>query len=152
MVLLVKRFKTALKGSKDYPNKNKSRGKRACFTCGNSDHFISQCPNNENDKDQDKKGRRRTRSFIERRRARRTTARNGTRTALHPTPTMKDLLPLPSTSLFSSPMSNTLASWLRKRRYVHVTLLSTLLVMRNLMMIWIIFIFKGLDRYKVGKN
>jgi hypothetical protein len=31
MVLLIKRFKTTFKGRKDYPNKNKSRGKRSCF-------------------------------------------------------------------------------------------------------------------------
>jgi hypothetical protein len=42
-------------------------------------------------------------SSIERRRARRTLARNGTWIALHPTPMMKDLSPLPSTSLLSSP-------------------------------------------------
>jgi serine/threonine protein kinase HipA of HipAB toxin-antitoxin module len=28
MVVVIKRFKTTLKGCKDYPNKNKSRGKR----------------------------------------------------------------------------------------------------------------------------
>jgi hypothetical protein len=27
MALIIKRFKTALKGRKEYPNKNKSRGK-----------------------------------------------------------------------------------------------------------------------------
>jgi hypothetical protein len=27
MALVIKRFKTTLKGGKDYPNKNKSRGK-----------------------------------------------------------------------------------------------------------------------------
>jgi hypothetical protein len=35
-------------------------------------------------------GRGRRRRFTRRRRARRTLAKNGTRTALHPTPTMKD--------------------------------------------------------------
>jgi hypothetical protein len=49
MVLVIKRFKTALKGLKEYPNKNKSRGKRSCFKCGKSGHFIAQCPDNEND-------------------------------------------------------------------------------------------------------
>jgi hypothetical protein len=34
MALVIKRFKTSLKGRKDYPNKNKSRGKRSCFKCG----------------------------------------------------------------------------------------------------------------------
>jgi hypothetical protein len=46
---------------------------------------------------------------IEIRRVRRTSARNGTLT-------MKDLSPLPSTSLLSSPTSDTDASWLRKIR------------------------------------
>jgi hypothetical protein len=49
MALVIKRFKTALNGRKDYPNKNKSRGKRTCFKCGKSGHFIAQCPDNEND-------------------------------------------------------------------------------------------------------
>jgi hypothetical protein len=49
MALIIKRFKTALKGRKEYPNKNKTRGKRSCFKCGKSDHFIAQCPNNDND-------------------------------------------------------------------------------------------------------
>jgi hypothetical protein len=57
MTLIIKRFKTALKGHKEYPNKNKSRGKRSCFKCGKSDHFIAQCPNNDNDQAQEKKGK-----------------------------------------------------------------------------------------------
>jgi hypothetical protein len=55
MALAIKRFKTALKGRKEYPNKNKSRGKRSCFKCGKSNHFIAQCPDNENDQGQEKK-------------------------------------------------------------------------------------------------
>jgi hypothetical protein len=31
MVIIIKRFKTALKGRKEYPNKNKTKGKRSCF-------------------------------------------------------------------------------------------------------------------------
>jgi hypothetical protein len=49
MMLIIKRSKTALKGCKEYPNKNKSRGKRSCFKCGKSGHFIAQCPDNDND-------------------------------------------------------------------------------------------------------
>jgi hypothetical protein len=41
MALIIKRFKTALKGRKEYPNKNKSRGKHSSFKCGKSDHFIA---------------------------------------------------------------------------------------------------------------
>ena len=57
MALVIKRFKTSLKGRKDYPNKNKSRGKRSCFNCGRTGHFIAQYPDNENDQVQDKKGK-----------------------------------------------------------------------------------------------
>jgi hypothetical protein len=55
MALVIKHFKTALKGRKEYPNKNKSRGKRLCFKCGKSSHFIAQCPGNENDQGQEQK-------------------------------------------------------------------------------------------------
>jgi hypothetical protein len=41
MALIIKRFKTALKGRKEYPNKNKTRGKRSCFKCGKNSHFIA---------------------------------------------------------------------------------------------------------------
>jgi hypothetical protein len=41
MTLIIKCFKTALKGHKKYPNKNKSRGKRSCFKFGKSGHFIA---------------------------------------------------------------------------------------------------------------
>jgi hypothetical protein len=57
MALVIKRFKTALKGCKDYPNKNKSRRKCSCFKHGKSGHFIAQCPYNENEQEQEKKGK-----------------------------------------------------------------------------------------------
>jgi hypothetical protein len=41
MVLIIKRFKTALKGRKEYPNKNKARGKRSYLKCGKTGHFIA---------------------------------------------------------------------------------------------------------------
>jgi hypothetical protein len=58
MVLIIKRFKTALKGRKEYPNKNKTRGKRSYFKCGKTGHFIAQCPDNDNDQGQEKHGKR----------------------------------------------------------------------------------------------
>jgi hypothetical protein len=58
MDLIIKRFKTALKGHKEYPNKNKARGKRSCFKCGKTGHFIAQCPDNDNDQEQEKHGKR----------------------------------------------------------------------------------------------
>jgi hypothetical protein len=41
MAFVIKCFKTALKGRKEYPNKNKSKGKRSCFKCGKFGHFIA---------------------------------------------------------------------------------------------------------------
>jgi hypothetical protein len=41
MALIIKRFKTALKGRKEYPNKNKAKGKCSCFKCGKTGHFIA---------------------------------------------------------------------------------------------------------------
>jgi hypothetical protein len=49
MAHIMKRFKTALKGHKEYPKKNKSRGKCSCFKCGKTDHFVAQCSDNDND-------------------------------------------------------------------------------------------------------
>jgi hypothetical protein len=63
MALVIKRFKTVLKGRKDYPTKSKSRGKRTCFKCGKSGHFIAQCPDNENDQKQEKKGKKEKKKF-----------------------------------------------------------------------------------------
>jgi hypothetical protein len=57
MALIIKRFKTALKGRKEYPNKNKTRGKRSCFKCSKTGHFIAQCPDNENEQAQEKHGK-----------------------------------------------------------------------------------------------
>jgi hypothetical protein len=60
---LIKRFKTTLKGRKDYPNKNKPSGKCSYFKCGKSGYFIAQCPGNENDQEQDKKGKKEKKKF-----------------------------------------------------------------------------------------
>jgi hypothetical protein len=57
MALIIKRFKTALKGHKEYPNKNKTKGKHSCFKCGKTGHFIAQCPDNDNDQGQEKHGK-----------------------------------------------------------------------------------------------
>jgi hypothetical protein len=54
MALIIKCFKTALKGRKEYPNKNKTRGKRSCFKCGKTGQFIAQCSDNENDQAQER--------------------------------------------------------------------------------------------------
>jgi hypothetical protein len=51
MALIIKRFKTALKGRKEHPNKSKAKGKRSCFKCGKYGHFIAICPDNTNDQE-----------------------------------------------------------------------------------------------------
>jgi hypothetical protein len=51
-------FKTALKGRKEHPNKSKAKGKRSCFKCGKTGHFIANCPDNANDEEQEKSGKR----------------------------------------------------------------------------------------------
>jgi hypothetical protein len=55
MSLIIKRFKTALKGRKEHPNKSKTKGKHSCFKCGKVGHFIANCPDNDSDQDQEKK-------------------------------------------------------------------------------------------------
>jgi hypothetical protein len=57
MALIIKRFKTALKGRKEYPNKNKTKEKCSCFKCGKTGHFIAQCPDDENDQAQERHGK-----------------------------------------------------------------------------------------------
>jgi hypothetical protein len=44
MLLVIKRFKTTLKGCKEYPNKNKSKVKRFCFKCGKYSHLLHNVP------------------------------------------------------------------------------------------------------------
>jgi hypothetical protein len=52
MALIIKRFKTALKGCKEHPNKSKTKGKHSCFKCGKIGHFIANCPDNDSDQEQ----------------------------------------------------------------------------------------------------
>jgi hypothetical protein len=58
MALIIKRFKTALKGHKEHPNKIKAKGKHSYFKCGKTSHFIANCPDNANDQEQEKSGKR----------------------------------------------------------------------------------------------
>jgi hypothetical protein len=114
MALIIKRFKTALRGRKEHPNKTKTKGKRSCFKCGKIGHFIANCP--DNDSDQEQGNKRERRRHTKRLRARHTLERSGTRIVRRPTLTTKDSPPPPLTSRPSSPMSITPASWQRRRR------------------------------------
>jgi hypothetical protein len=55
MALIIKSFKTALKGHKGQPSKTKTKGKRSCFKCGKIGHFIANCPDNDSDQEQGNK-------------------------------------------------------------------------------------------------
>jgi hypothetical protein len=90
MALIIKRFKTALKGRKEYPNKNKTRGKRSCFNSVRHVILLLNVSIMKMTRGKKDMGRRRRRKAIGRRKARLILAKNGIRTALHPTPTMKD--------------------------------------------------------------
>jgi hypothetical protein len=57
MALIIKRFKTTLKGRKEHPNKSKTKGKHSCFKCGKIGHFIANCPDNDSDQEQGKSGK-----------------------------------------------------------------------------------------------
>jgi hypothetical protein len=57
MALIIKRFKITLKGRKEYPDKNKTRGKCSCFKCGKTGHVIANCPDNDSDQGQEKSGK-----------------------------------------------------------------------------------------------
>jgi hypothetical protein len=52
MALIIKRFKTTLKGRKEQPSKTKAKGKPSCFKCGKLGHFIANCSDNDSDQDQ----------------------------------------------------------------------------------------------------
>jgi hypothetical protein len=58
MALIIKRFKTALKGRKEHPKKGKAKGKCSCFKCGKTGHFIANCLDNANDQEQEKNRKR----------------------------------------------------------------------------------------------
>jgi hypothetical protein len=91
MALIIKHFKTALKGRKEYPSKNKTKGKCSCFKCGKTDHFIAQYPIMTMTRNKKSTGRGRRIRFTRRQRVRHTLEKNGIWTALHPTPTTKVL-------------------------------------------------------------
>jgi vacuolar-type H+-ATPase subunit I/STV1 len=67
-------------------------------------------------RDKKRKGRKRRKRTIERQWATLTSARSGTQTALHPTPTMRDLLLPPSTSPPSSPTSDILCLMAKEKK------------------------------------
>jgi hypothetical protein len=135
MTLIIKRFKTTLKGHKEYPNKNKSKGKRSCFKCGKSGHFIAQCPNNGNDQAQEKKGKKKRKKNYKKAKREANIGKGWDFDCSSSDFDDEGLAASAFNKSFLFPTNTTRVSWLRRRRYVHDIHLSTLLlVMRNLLM------------------
>jgi hypothetical protein len=108
-------FQDCIEGTQGVPNKNKSRDSVLASNVVSLVTLLHNAPIMKMTRDKKREGRRRRRRTIGRQRARLTSARSGTQTARHPTPTMRGLLLLPSTSPPSSPTSDILASCLRIR-------------------------------------
>jgi hypothetical protein len=93
---------------------------RSCFKCGKTCHFIAQCPDNENDQVQEKKGKKEKKEFYRKTKGEAHISKEWDSDCCSSDSDDEGLLPLPSTSLPSSPTSITLASWQKRRRYVLV--------------------------------
>jgi hypothetical protein len=90
MALIIKRFKTVLKGRKEFPNKNKSRGTRSSSSVVSLVILLHNAPIMTMTRHKRRKGGKKERRTTGRRRARHTLERNVSLTVLHPTPMMKD--------------------------------------------------------------
>jgi hypothetical protein len=116
MALIIKRFKTALRGRKEYPNKNKTRGKRSCFKCGKTGHFIAQCPNNDNDQVQERHDKSEKKKNYKKAKGEAHLGKEWDSDCSSSDSDDEGLATSPSTSLHSSPTNAILVSWPRKRR------------------------------------
>jgi hypothetical protein len=133
MALIIKRFMTVLKGRKEYPNKNKTRGKRSCFKCGKTGHFIAQCPDNDNDQGQEKSGKREKKKNYRKAKGE---AHLGKEWDSDCSSSDSDDEGLAASTFDKSslfPTNVILASWLRRRRYVFEIPLSTLLLVMRIL-------------------
>jgi len=133
MALIIKRFKTTLKGRKLTPTRTRRRGSAPASNVVRLVILSLIVPImivTRKRRVESGKRRRTTR----RRRARHILERSGIRIAPRPTPTTKDSPPPPSTNQPSSQTSVTHALWQRRRRYVLATLPMFLQVRTNLVM------------------
>jgi hypothetical protein len=132
MALIIKRFKTALRGRKEYPKKNKTRGKHYCFKCGKTGHFIAQCPDNDNDQEQEKYGKREKKKVYKKAKGEAHLRKEWDSDCSSSDSDDEGLAASPSTNPHSSPTKAIHILWPRRKRYVFGTHPSTLhLVMKN---------------------
>jgi hypothetical protein len=103
MALIIKRFKTALKGRKEYPNKNKTRGKRSCFKYGKTGHFIANCLDNDSDQGQEKSGKKEKKKSYRKAKGEAHLRKEWDLDCSSSDSDDEDSPPWPSTSLLSSP-------------------------------------------------
>jgi hypothetical protein len=98
MALVIKRFKIALKGRKDYPTRTNQGESVHASNVISLVILLHNVPIIEMTRRKKRKGRRKRGITIGRQRARCILAKNGTQTDPHPAPMTKDLLPPPSIS------------------------------------------------------
>jgi hypothetical protein len=132
MALIIKRFKTALKGRKEYPNKNKSKGKRSYFICGKTSHFIAQYPDNDNDQAQEKHGKREKKKNYRKAKGEAHIGKEWDSDCSSSDSEDEGLAALAFNKSSLFPNERHTCLWIRRRRYVFDILLSILLLaMRN---------------------
>ena len=52
-----------IEGTPGLPQQEQIKGKRSCFKCGKSGHFIAQCPYNENDQEKETRGKKEKKNY-----------------------------------------------------------------------------------------
>jgi hypothetical protein len=132
MALIIKRFKTALKGRMDYPNRNKTKGKRSYFKCGKTGHFIANYLDNDSDQGQEKSGKKEKKKNHRKAKGEAHLGKEWDKDCSSSDFDDEGLAASPSTNPHSSPTNAIHVLWPRRKRYVFGTHPSTLhLVMKN---------------------
>jgi hypothetical protein len=116
MALIIKRFKTALKGRRSIPTRTRQRENTSASSVVRLVTLLLIVPTMIVTRIMERAESGKRRRPTRRQRARHILERSGIRIAPRPTPTTKDSPPQLSTSRLSSPTSITHASWQRKRR------------------------------------
>jgi hypothetical protein len=95
-----------LKDARSTSTRTKTRGKRSCFKCGRTCHFIANCPDNDSDQEQEKSGKREKKKAYKKAKGEAHLGKkwdSDCSSSDSDEATTKDLLPQPSTSPLSLP-------------------------------------------------